>query len=128
MATQAAIARSLAVLPYATIGANTDDIYLGLGISDAVTTKLGNTRKIVIRPPRAMARYVGAARDPEAAGREQKVDAVLDGGIQRAGDRVRLTVQVIRVGDGTQMGGDACDEKYTNIFAVEDTVSEQVAR
>ncbi len=128
VASQVALARSLAVLPFATIGENTDDIYLGLGISDAVTTKLGNTRKIVIRPTSAMARYVGAARDPEAAGREQKVDAVLDGRIQRAGDRIRLTVQLIRVSDGAQMWGDTFDEKYTNIFAVEDTVSEQVAR
>jgi DNA-binding winged helix-turn-helix (wHTH) protein/TolB-like protein len=128
VASPAALARSLAVLPFATIGENTDDIYLGLGISDAVTTKLGNTRKIVIRPTSAMARYVGAARDPEAAGREQKVDAVLDGRIQRAGDRIRLTVQLIRVSDGGQMWGDTFDEKYTNIFAVEDAVSEQVAR
>src|SRR6266481_4404690 len=102
VASQAALARSLAVLPFTTIGENTDDLYLGLGISDAVTTKLGNTRKIVIRPTSTMARYVGAARDPEAAGREQKVDAVLDGRIQRAGDRIRLTVQLIRVSDGAQ--------------------------
>jgi DNA-binding winged helix-turn-helix (wHTH) protein/TolB-like protein/Flp pilus assembly protein TadD len=128
VASRTALAHSLAVLPFATIGDKSDDIYLGLGISDAVTTKLGNTRKIVIRPTSAMSRYVGAARDPEAAGREQKVDAVLDGRIQRAGDRIRLTVQLIRVSDGAQMWGDTFDEKYTNIFAVEDAVSEQVAR
>jgi len=128
VASPAALARSLAVLPFATIGENTDDIYLGLGISDAVTTKLGNTRKIVIRPTSTMTRYVGAARDPAAAGREQKVDVVLDGRIQRSGDRIRLTVQLIRVSDGGQMWGDTFDEKYTNIFAVEDAVSEQVAR
>ncbi len=125
---QSALAHSLAVLPFATMGDKTDDLYLGLGISDAVTTRLGNTRKIVIRPTSAMVRYVGAARDPEAAGREQKVDAVLDGRIQRAGDRIRLTVQLIRVSDGVQMWGDTFDEKYTNVFAVEDAVSEQVAR
>jgi len=125
---QNALAHSLAILPFTNIGDQGDDIYLGLGISDAVTTKLGTTRKIVIRPTSAMSRYVGAARDPEIAGREQKVDAVLDGRIQRAGDRIRLTVQLIRVSDGAQMWGDTFDEKYTNIFAVEDAVSEQVAR
>ena len=123
-----ALAGSLAVLPFAAIGENPDDIYLGLGISDAVTTKLGSTKKIIIRPTSAMTRYVGAARDPEAAGREQKVDAVLDGRIQRANDRIRLTVQLIRVSDGAQMWSDTIDEKYTNIFAVEDAVSEEVAR
>lgn len=128
VSSQNALARSLAILPFASIGESSDDIYLGLGISDAVTTKLGNTGKVIIRPTSAMARYVGAARDPEAAGREQKVDAVLDGRIQRSGDRIRLTVQLIRVSDGAQMWGDTFDEKYTNIFAVEDAVSEQVAR
>lgn len=125
---QSALAHSLAVMPFTTIGEKADDMYLGLGISDALTTKLGNTRKIVIRPTSAMAKYVGAARDPEGAGREQKVDAVLDGRIQRSGDRIRLTVQLIRVSDGAQMWGDTFDEKYTNIFAVEDAVSEQLAR
>jgi DNA-binding winged helix-turn-helix (wHTH) protein/TolB-like protein len=127
-ASQTALAHSLAILPFAAIGDKGDDIYLGLGISDAITTKLGNTRKVVTRPTSAMARYVGAARDLEAAGREQKVDAVLDGRIQHVGDRIRLTVQLIRVSDGVQMWGDTFDEKYTNIFAVEDVVSEQLAR
>jgi DNA-binding winged helix-turn-helix (wHTH) protein/TolB-like protein/tetratricopeptide (TPR) repeat protein len=128
VASQTALARSLAVLPFTMIGENGDDIYLGLGISDAVTTRLGNTRKIVIRSTSSMERYVGAARDPQAAGQEQKVDAVLDGRIQRSGDRIRLTVQLIRVSDGTQIWGDSFDEKYTNILAVEDAVSEHVAR
>ncbi len=127
-ASQSALAHSLAVMPFTTIGEKADDMYLGLGISDALTTKLGNTRKVVIRPTSAMAKYVGAARDPEGAGREQRVDAVLDGRIQRSGDRIRLTVQLIRVSDGAQMWGDTFDEKYTNIFAVEDAVSEQLAR
>ncbi len=125
---QNALAHSLAILPFATIGDKSDDIYLGMGISDAITTKLGNTRKIVVRPTSAMLRYVGSARDPEAAGREQKVDAVLDGRIQREGDRLRLTLQLVRVSDGVQMWGGTFDEKYTNVFAVEDAVSEQVAR
>ena len=125
---QNALAHSLAILPFATIGGKSDDIYLGIGISDAITTKLGSTRKIVVRPTSAMLRYVGAARDPEAAGREQKVDAVLDGRIQREGDRLRLTLQLVRVSDGVQMWGGTFDEKYTNVFAVEDAVSEQVAR
>lgn len=125
---QNALAHSLAILPFATIGDKSDDIYLGMGISDAITTKLGNTHKIVVRPTSAMLRYVGAARDPEAAGREQKVDAVLDGRIQHEGDRVRLTLQLVRISDGVQMWGGTFDEKYTNVFAVEDAVSEQVAR
>jgi len=119
---------SLAVLPFTIIGERSDDAYLGLGMSDAVTTRLDNTGKIVIRPTSALEKYVGASRDPVAAGREQQVDGVLDGHIQFVGDRVRLTVQLIRVHDGARIWGEAFDQKYTDIFAVQDAVSKEVAR
>jgi TolB-like protein/Tfp pilus assembly protein PilF len=128
VAAKAAAVRSLAILPFSTIGDQNEDAYLGLGMSDAVTTKLGSTGRIVIRPTSALQKYVGASGNPITAGREQQVDAVLDGRIQRAGDRVRLTVQLIRVADGAQIWADTFDEKYTNIFAVEDAVSQQVAQ
>jgi DNA-binding winged helix-turn-helix (wHTH) protein/TolB-like protein/Flp pilus assembly protein TadD len=119
---------SLAVLPFTIIGEKSGDAYLGLGMADAVTTKLDNTGKIVIRSTSALEKYVGALRNPVAAGREQQVDAVLDGHIQRVGNRVRLTVQLIRVDDGARIWGETFDEKYTDIFSVQDAVSEQVAR
>jgi TolB-like protein/tetratricopeptide (TPR) repeat protein len=119
---------SLAVLPFTVIGEKSNDAYLGLGMSDAVTTRLDNTGKIVIRPTSALEKYVGASRNPVAAGREQQVDAVLDGHIQCIGDRVRLTVQLIRVSDGARIWGKAFDEQATGIFAVQDAVSKEVAR
>jgi TolB-like protein/DNA-binding winged helix-turn-helix (wHTH) protein/Flp pilus assembly protein TadD len=123
---EAADIRSLAVLPFQNLGAN--DEYMGLAMADALTTRLGNTGKIVMRPTSAIQKYANAPQDPQAAGREQGVDAVLGGRIQREGDRVRLTVQLIRVRDGVQLWADTFDEKSTNIFAMEDAVSEHVAR
>jgi len=95
--------RSLAVLPFETLGARAGDEYLGLGMADALITKLGSTTKIATRPTRAIQKYQNASQDPRAAGREQRVDAVLDGSIQKAGDRVRVTAQLIRVADGMQL-------------------------
>ena len=123
---EAAAVRSLAVLPFQNLGAN--DEYMGLAMADALTTRLGNTGKIVMRPTSAIQKYASAPQDPQAAGREQGVDAVLGGRIQREGDRVRLTVQLIRVRDGVQLWADTFDEKSTNIFAMEDAVSEHVAQ
>ena len=119
--------RSLAVLPFDTLGAKAGDEYLGLGMADALITKLGSTAKIVTRPTRAIQKYQNTSQDPRTVGREQSVDAVLDGRIQRAGDRVRVTAQLIRVADGIQLWADTFDEEYTNMFAVEDAVSAQVA-
>lgn len=122
-----ALVHSLAVLPFTSIGEKSDDV-LGLGISDAVITKLSGTGKLVIRPTSALERYSGASHDPIAAGREQQVDAVLDGHIQRAGNRLRLTVQLIRVSDGARIWGETFNEKYTDVFSVEDAVAERVAQ
>lgn len=126
-ATKALDIRSLAVLPFETLGAKAGDEYLGLGMADALITKLGTTGQIVTRPTRAIQKYQNTSQDPRTVGREQSVDAVLDGRIQRAGDRVRVTAQLIRVADGMQLWADTFDEEFTNMFAVEDAVSAQVA-
>jgi TolB-like protein len=95
--------RSLAVLPFETLGAKAGDEYLGLGMADAIISKLGSTGKISMRPTRTIQKYQNTSQDPRAVGREQSVDAVLDGRIQRAGDRVRVTAELIRVADGIQL-------------------------
>jgi DNA-binding winged helix-turn-helix (wHTH) protein/TolB-like protein len=120
--------RSLAVLPFQTLGAKRGDEYLGLGMADALITRLGNTGKIIVRPTNAIQKYAGEELNPQAAGKEQAVDAVLDGRIQREADRVRLTVQLIRVRDGEQLWAETFDKEFTNIFALEDALSERVAQ
>lgn len=125
--TESARVRSVAVLPFTTIGENGEDAYLGLGMSNAVTAKLANLGKVLVRPSSALTKY-SADSDPRAAGREQGVDAVLGGQIQHAGDRIRLTVHLIRIADGVQIWNSSIDKKYTDIFAVQDSISEEVAQ
>jgi TolB-like protein/Tfp pilus assembly protein PilF len=126
---QGAVAiRSLAVLPFQTLGAKGGDEYLGLGMADALITRLGNTGKIIVRPTSSIQKYAEKETSPQAAGQEQGVDAVLDGRIQRGADRVRLTVQLIRVRDGVQLWGESFEKEYTDIFALEDSLSERVAQ
>jgi DNA-binding winged helix-turn-helix (wHTH) protein/TolB-like protein/tetratricopeptide (TPR) repeat protein len=119
---------SLAVLPFQALDAKRGDEYLGLGMADALITRLGNTGKVIVRPTSAIQKYATSELSPQAAGREQGVDAVLDGRIQREADRVRLTVQLIRVRDGVQLWGETFDKEFTNIFALEDALSERVAQ
>ena len=124
----AAAIGSLAVLPFQTLGAKRGDEYLGLGMADALITRLGNTGKIIVRPTSAIQKYAAENLSPQAAGLEQGVDAVLDGRIQQEAGRVRLTVQLIRVRDGVQLWGESFDKEFTNIFALEDALSERVAQ
>jgi DNA-binding winged helix-turn-helix (wHTH) protein/TolB-like protein/Tfp pilus assembly protein PilF len=121
--------RSIAVLPFKTIGVDDDKEYLGLGMSDALITKLGNIHRIIVRPTSAVRIYTGAQEvDPVAAGREQSVDAVLEGSIQHTVDRIRVTVQLTRVQDKALLWSGQFDEHFTNIFAVQDSISQQVVR
>lgn len=119
--------KSIAVLPFKSLGEASDDEFLSLGMTDALITRLGNIKQLVVRPTSSILRYTTPDQDPLEAGRQQLVDAVLDGKIQRADDRVRVTVQLLRVRDGRQLWADKFDEKFTDIFALQDAISERVA-
>jgi TolB-like protein/DNA-binding winged helix-turn-helix (wHTH) protein/Tfp pilus assembly protein PilF len=120
--------KSIAVLPLKSIGPAADNEYLQLGIADSLITKLANVKEVAVRPTSAVRKYLGPRQDPVAAGREQHVEAVLDGNVQRSGERIRVTVQLVRVRDGASLWSGTFDEHFTDIFAVEDSISQQVAR
>ncbi|HEX2491709.1 MAG TPA: tetratricopeptide repeat protein [Blastocatellia bacterium] len=119
--------RSLAVLPFKMIGGEGSDDRLGLGMTDALITRLGNLKQVSVRPTNSVRNFAAPGQDPLAAGRELKVEAVLDGNIQRVGDRLRLTAQLIGVRDGAPLWSGKFDERFNNIFAAQDAVSERVA-
>jgi TolB-like protein len=120
--------RSIAVLPFKIIGLNNPDGYLGVAMADALITQLGSQDRIVVRPSSAMFKYHGKDVDPMAAGRELKVDAVLAASTQRSGKRTRLTGQLLRISDGRPIWTGKFDGETTDLFALEDSVSEAVAR
>lgn len=119
---------SLAVLPFQTLGTNSPDKFLELGMADAVITKLASTGKITVRPTSAIQQYAGTHLGLQAIGREQGVDAVLEGRIQRDGGRVRVTVQLIRVQDGIQLWADTFDRQFSDVFALEDALADMAAQ
>jgi DNA-binding winged helix-turn-helix (wHTH) protein/TolB-like protein/Tfp pilus assembly protein PilF len=119
---------SVAVLPFQSLRTGTDDEHIGLGVADAVITKLSNIRQLAVRPTDVVIRYSDPKVDPLAAAKEMGVDTVLSGKIQRSGDRMRVTVQLVRVRDGRSLWAQTFDENYTSIFAVEDSISEKVVQ
>ncbi len=120
--------RSIAVLPFKSLNAEDKDPSFGIGMTDALITKLSGTGQITVRPTSAVIKYNKQDQDPLSAGREQSVDALLDGRVQRAGDYIKVTVQLVRVSDGASLWAETFNEKFTNLFTVQDSISEQVAR
>jgi eukaryotic-like serine/threonine-protein kinase len=119
--------RSVAVLPFRDLAGEAASAYLRLGLADATITELARHRGLVVRPTSAVLRYQEGAVDAGAAARELGVDTLVEGTYLRAGGRLRVSLQLIRVADrvstwGTKVEGDAED-----LFALQDEVARQVA-
>lgn len=119
---------SVAVLPFHMISSESGNEYLGVGMADALITRLGNVRAVVVRPTSAVRRYVDPDQDPVVIGQKLKVEYVLQGSIQRSEDRIRVSVQLVNVQDGAPLWAENFDERFTGVFAVQDSISLQVAR
>ena len=123
---EVAAVRSIAVLPFNPLAAGGTDDYLGTGMADALITRLGSIRQLVVRPTRSVLKYTSLEKDLLVIGRELRVEAVLDGKIQRNGERIRITVQLVRVNDGASLWEGTFDERFTDIFALQDAISDRV--
>ena len=116
------------MLPFTHLNHDSGDDYLGPGIADALITKLSSISRIIVRPTTSILKYTDLDRNPLGAGRELDVDIVLDGKIQRAHERIRVTVQLLRVQNGQSLWAEKFDDSFTDVFTVQDRVAEQVAR
>ena len=123
----AAAVKSIAVLPLRRLGSDESDDYLGVGMADALITRLSSTRRLMVRPTSAVTKYDNALQNALAAGQELAVESVIEGHFRRSAGRMRVTVQLVRVGDGSIIWAGKFDERFTDIFALEDSISEQVA-
>ena len=117
--------KSLAVLPLKSLDAG--DNYLGIGIADAVIRKISQAGQLTVRPTSAVLKYVKEETDSLAAARQLNADAILEGTVQHAGDRLRVSVNLLRTSDGASMWADSFDMTAADIFAIQDKVAQQVA-
>jgi len=116
--------QTIAVLPFKSL--DRDDEFLGAGMRDTLTAKLGNLQELNVRPTMSADKYAG--QDPIAAGRELQVDAVLNGTIQHDGEQVRVTVQILDVAGGRILWGKSFDRTISGAFAVQDSISTEIVK
>jgi DNA-binding winged helix-turn-helix (wHTH) protein/TolB-like protein len=118
--------KSIGVLPFKPLVADNRNESLELGMADALIAKL-SAGDFAVRPLSAIRRFNSLEQDPLAAGRELGVESILDGTIQNWGDRIRISAKLVRISDGKQLWADQFDERFTDIFAVQDAISQKVA-
>ncbi len=120
---------SIAVLPFRPIDEESNNAKLGLGMAEAIITRLSKLQQIPVRPTSAILRYTDQpASSLVETGRELGVDTILEGTVQRDSERVRVSVQLISVADGKPLWAEMFDEKSTDIFAIQDSIANKVAQ
>jgi serine/threonine protein kinase/tetratricopeptide (TPR) repeat protein len=121
--------RSIAVLPFKVIGNRPEESgeqFLSVGLADAVTMRLSNVGRFLVRPTSSVLSYGKDDVDPFAAGKDLGVTFVVDGIIRHIEDKIRVTVQLLDVDDSRIFWAASFDEKFTDVLELEDLISERV--
>ncbi len=119
-------AASVAVLPFADLSPDHANAYLGDGIAETLINALANVPGLQVAARTSAFSFRGGAADVRDIGRQLGVAAVLEGSVQRAGDRLRVTAQLVTTADGLNAWSQSFDRDATDIFAVQDEVAAAV--
>ena len=121
------IRKSIAVLPFESLGDNNAPLYFADGIQDNILTDLGKVGDLKVISRSGVAAYRGKNRNVKEIGRDLGVASVLEGSVQIFGDRVRINAQLIDTRTDTQIWADQYDRKVEDIFALESELAQTIA-
>ncbi|MEP6787114.1 MAG: protein kinase [Acidobacteriota bacterium] len=118
--------KSVAILPFQNLSKDPASNFYEFALADAVITELAQIRSIIVRPSSVIAKYQGQEVDPREAGKELRVHAVLSAGFLRAGDKLRVTAQLLDVLTGDILWSDRIDAEGSDILALQDGIAQRI--
>ena len=118
--------KSLAILCFRNLSNDPASSFYEFSLADAVITELARVRSLVVRPSSVIARYQGQQKDPREIGQELNVNAVLTAGFIHAGERFRVTAQLIDVASGELLWSDRIDTAASDIIVLQDTIAQRI--
>jgi serine/threonine protein kinase/tetratricopeptide (TPR) repeat protein len=118
--------RTVAVLPFRSLSGDAADEAWGIGMTDAIITRLATLQNLAVRPTSSVLKYVKAPADPSQAAQELQVDSVVDGTYQRAGSVIRVSVQLIDQKDKSARWAEHYDLRANDMLKFQDQVSKKV--
>lgn len=126
--TPAAVAqKSIAVLPFANMSADKNDEYLSDGVSEELITALSKINGLQVKARTSSFAFKGKNEDIQKIGEQLHVNHLLEGSVAKAGNKLRITAQLIQASDGNHLWSDTYDREMQDIFAVRSEVAEKVA-
>lgn len=124
----AADERSVAVLPFVNLSDDPENAWLGDGLSEEITYSLSRVSALRVASRTSAFAYRDQAADIRRIGRDLRVSAVLEGSVRRAGETLRVTVQLIDVADGYHLWSERFDRPMSDVFAIQDEIASSVAQ
>ena len=118
--------KSVAILPFQNLSGDPASAFYEFALADAVITELAQIRAIIVRPSSVIAKYQGKTVDPREAGKELRVHAVLSAGFLRAGEKLRVTAQLLDVQTGDILWSDRIDAEGSDILALQDGIAQRI--
>jgi len=121
--------RSVAVLPFANRSAREEDSFFVDGIHDDILTQLTRIGSLTVISRTSVEKFRGTTQSMKEIGNILEVKNILEGGVQRAGDRVRINVQLIKVSTDAHLWAETYDRELTaaNIFSIQSEISTAIA-
>ena len=119
--------KSIAVLPFVNMSGDAKEDYFSDGITEEILHALAQVPGLEVAGRTSAFAFKGKSEDLRKVGEALGVAVVLEGSVQKAGDQVRITAQLIDVASGFHLWSDKYDRKLTSIFAVEDEISKAIA-
>ncbi|MGN6789296.1 MAG: hypothetical protein ACTHJP_07190, partial [Rhodanobacteraceae bacterium] len=120
-------AKSIAVLPFVNMSGDPRNDYFSDGITEEILNALAQVPKLKVAARTSAFAFKGKEEDLRKVGEVLDVATVLEGSVQRSGDEVRITAQLIDTRTGYHLWSEKYDRKLTSIFAVEDEISKAIA-
>lgn len=117
---------SIAVLPLKTFDENSMNEPVGIRITDALITKLGNLNQLSVRSTNSVIPFSDNERNIIEIGKKLEVDAVLDGRVQTEGQRLRVTIQLVSVKSENQLWSEQFDGEQGKILALQDRIANRL--
>jgi serine/threonine-protein kinase len=118
---------SVAVLPFANLGADPDAEYFSDGIAEEIIDTLARLPGLKVAARTSSFAFRGSGVDLGEVGAKLRVATVLEGSVRRAGSRLRVTAQLIKVADGFHLWSERYDREMTDVFAIQDEIAKAIA-
>ena len=119
-------AKSLAVLPFESVGGDTANVYFAQGLADELTTALTRVPGLRVAASSSAFTFGSGRVDPQQVGRSLRVGAVLQGRVRREGTRMRVVAQLTNTTNGLLMWSNSYEREVRDVFAVQDDITRDI--